>query len=832
MAFKLAWQQLLSHWRAGDLRVMLMALVLAIAAITAVSAFSQRIYSHLHTQGGVLLGGDLVVLSDQPLAPAFAEYASGLGLQVTHTAEFPSMLVSGEHNQLAEIKALGAHFPLRGDFSVKLSTQQATQSLQHPPTPGQLWLEPSLLTVLGLALGDHVELGAQSFTVAGVLEREPSRGGDMFSFAPRVMMHLDDLAATALIQYGSRVKYQLIVAGEPNALQQFSVWLQPQISPGMRVEDIKTARPEIKSALDKAEVFLGLSALVSVMLSIVAMLLASAPFIQRSLDTFAMLRCFGAQQALIQRILLWQTLLIAMLGGAVGCLLGFALQYGLSSLAASLFVETLAPVTYQPFIMGFGLSILVMLALMWPHLRTITRLATVSILRRDIEVNLAQDGLNYLPVGLLVMSLVWWQSHTLIMAALMVVGLLLTCLIIAGLAYGLVHGLFLVDFKRHSPILASVQLGLTNLRRRIRLSLAQMIAFGLGLTVIVLLSIVKTDLMESWRNSLPAGAPNHFVINLQADQLDAFQQFFAHQNITQPSVFPMIKGRLTAINGQPVSADDFSSERAKRLVSREFNLSWATQMQSDNRLLEGRWWMKDEYNQPYLSLEQDIANALNIKLNDTLSYDIAGTVVNLTVISIRKVEWDSMRANFFVVTPPEVLLAFNASYITAFYLAPEHQPVVQQLIKAFPNLTVIDVAALMEQVRGIMDKMTLAVAYVFLFSLVSGVAVLFAALIATQRARVCESTLLRALGASKQQVALAMFVEFFCIALVAVVVAVLLANTLAYAISDYALDIPYHFNLRIALVAIVSALLFIPATAWLILRRHLNTPPKHILNSI
>lgn len=832
MAFTLAWQQLRANWKAGDLRVLLMALVLAVAAITAVGAFSQRISSHLTSQGGLLLGGDLVVSSDQVLPEAQVRYAQSLGLKHTQTAEFPSMVVQGELSQLAEIKALGAGFPLRGDFLVRRSENGVAQSLSQPPARGEVWLEPRLISVLGLKLGDSVELGVKAFKVAGVLEREPSRGGDMFSFAPRVMMHLDDLPATELVQYGSRVKHQFIVAGDASVLQQFSDWMKPQLEAGMRMEDVKTARPEIKSALDKAEVFLGLSAMVSVVLSVIAMLLASAPFIQRSLDTFAMLRCFGAQQVFIQQVLLWQTLSIAVVGGLLGCALGYALQQGLSLLAGSLFVESLAPASMQPFVLGLGVSLCVMLALMWPHLLAIKRLATIRILRREVEVNLRQDWLNYVPVSLVVMVLIWLQAHTLTMAVLMMVGLLVTCALIAGLAYGFVHLLFKVGFQRQTPMTAALQVGLSNLKRRIRLSMAQMIAFGLGLTVIILLSIVKTDLMDSWRDSLPVDAPNRFVINLQADQLAAFQAYFAQVSFAKPTVYPMVKGRLVAINQRAVSADNFDNERAKRLVSREFNLSWAANMQADNRLLEGTWWTAEEAGKPFISLEQDLANTLRIKLNDELSYDIAGTIIRLKVTSIRKVEWDSMRANFFAVTPPDVLTPFSASYMTAFYLPPEHKAFVHPLVKAFPNLTVIDVAALMEQVRGIMQKMSVAVAYVFLFSLVSGLAVLFAALIATQEARIRESALLRALGASRQQVSWAMLAEFFSIALVAVTVAIVLANGLAFAVSYVVLEIPYRFNGFIAVTAWLGALVMIPAAAWLILKRHLNTPPKHILNSV
>lgn len=830
--YQLAWQQLKANWRAGDLRVLLLALVLAVAAITSVNAFSQRIAGHLNSQGGILLGGDLVVISDHAISEQYFEQAHKLGLKVTHTAEFPSMLVHGSRSQISEIKALENAFPLRGDFSVRLASDAAPTSLTHPPVKGEVWLEPRLMNVLALQIGDQVNLGNHALKVSGILEREPSRGGDMFNFAPRVMMNAQDLAATGLIQFGSRVKYQLIVAGEKPQLDAFSNWAAQQLQRGERIEDVKTARPEIKSALDKAEIFLGLSAMVSVMLAIVAMLLASGPYLNRNLDTFAMLRCFGATSRMIQTILLWQTVWVALLGGLVGCLLGFALQEGLATLAGRLFVESLAPTTILPFALGLLISLLVMLALMWPHLNAIRAMPTVTILRRETEVNLRQDWLNYLPIALVVIILMFWQAKTLKMAMAVSVGLALTCLIVGALAYALVHVLFKLRLRSNRPIATSIQIGLTNLRRRMRLSVAQMIAFSLGMMVIVLLSIIKTDLMAAWRDSLPADAPNRFVINLQPDQLKAFNQTFTDQALPAPQVHAMVRARLVAINQQKVNADSYQSERAKRLVSREFNLSWAANMQADNKLLEGQWWKPEDAGKPYVSLEQELAQNLNIHLGDTLSYDVAGTPLTLKVTSIRKVEWDSMRANFFAVTPPQTIDQLPASYMTAFYLPPQQAAFVQQLVSTFPNLTVIDVAALMEQVRAIMEKMSVAVSYVFLFSLLTGLAVLYAALIATQSARIRESTLLRVLGASKQQVSMAMLAEFFAVALCAAVVAVVLANAVAWYVSTNLLEIAFGWNATISGLAIISAVMLIPFAAWLVLRRYLNIPPKQLLNSI
>ncbi|MGV3581356.1 MAG: ABC transporter permease [Methylophilus sp.] len=832
LSFKLACQQLVANWRAGDLRVLLMALILSIAAITAVNAFSQRVLGHLTSQGSILLGGDLVIKSDHVLNPTYESEARSLGLKVTQTAEFPSMLIAHDLNHLAEIKALGSGFPLRGDFDVQFSKSAKVETVSVGPKPGEVWLGPRLINLLNIKIGEVVELGAKTFKVAGVLSRESSRGGDMFSFAPRVMMHLDDLPATQLVQYGSRVKYQLIIAGDRVDVNRYSASIKSKLNNGEHLEDVKTARPEIKSALDKAEIFLGLSAMVSVILAIVAMLLSSGPFVSRNLDTFAMLRCFGGSNQFVQRILIWQTLLVAVVGGVLGALLGYLLQEGLATLAGSLLVERLAPLSFKPFVFGFVISILVMIALMWPHLQAIKRLSIVSILRRDVEINLKQDALNYVPMVLLVLALIFLHAKTVKLALLMSLGLVATTLVVAVFAYMVVHLLFRVSFKQTSQLNFALQLGLSNLKRHLRLSLAQMIAFSLALMVIVLLTIVRTDLMQSWRDSLPANAPNRFVINLQKNQIDSFKQHFEQNQLAVPEIFPMVRGRLVAINQKQVNSADYEDERAKRLIAREFNLSMTEKMQKDNRLIDGKWWSSQDAGQPIVSIEQDIATNLNIHVGDTLTYDIAGTLLKLTVTSIRKVEWDTMRANFFAVTPPKVLDPFLASYMTAFYLPQSKAAFIDPLVKQFNNLTVIDVAAIMGQVRDIMQKMTMAVSYVFLFSLFSGLAILYAALVATKSSRVYEATLLRALGATRRQVGMAMIAEFFCIAAVAIVVSLVLANLLAYGVSHYLLDIRFHLNLSIVLLAFSIAILLIPLAAWLVVRHYLNQPPKQLLNSI
>ena len=830
MIVQLAWQQLFAQFKSGDLRVLILALVLAVTSITAINFFTNRISAHLNAQGGMLLGGDTVIIADHPIPASYNKLAKKAGLQSASTIEFASMAINNNKNQLAEVKALSVDFPLRGDFNVQFAANKLPVNVKTIPKPNEVWLEPRLANALGIKLGDFLELGASRFNVTGLLMREPSRGGDMFSFAPRLMMNSQDVAATKLIQFGSRIKYQLLVAGNAKQLAQFSESILPLIQRGERVEDVKTARPEIRSALDKAETFLGLSAMVSVVLSVVAMLLASGPFVTRAQESAALMRTFGANKIAIMKISLYQTAFLALIGAVFGCLLGFLLQNILAISAGKLFLETLPAPTFTPVLIGFALSFSLLFAIMWPHIQALKTIPAMRILRNDYTVNTSSTLRLYWPVVLVMVLLILWVAKTMQLALAFILGLLVLCVITSAVAYGISQLLY--SLSQRNAFQNSLGFGLANLKRRLGLSIAQMIGFSLGAMVLMLLMMIKTDLMQAWQGSLPIDAPNRFIINIQPDQVASVQTFIKELGVNSPQVFPMIRGRLVLKNNQLISTNAFDNERAKRLVSREFNLSSAATMQTDNKLLQGRWWRPDEAGAPMLSLEEDIAKVLNVGIGDTLTFDIGGTQITLTITSIRKVEWDSMRANFFAVTPPRALDQFTASYMTAFYLAKNQDNALNTLLKQFTNFTVIDVASIMNQVRDIMQKLTTAVGFVFTFCIVAGLVVLYAALVATRDSRIRESALLRVLGASRSQTTQAFLIEFVCIGAVAALVAVIVASGLSFYLSQFVLDIPYRFNGQLAFIAFSAALIFIPLAAWLAIRSYLNVPPKQLLNSI
>ncbi|HSH98630.1 MAG: ABC transporter permease [Methylophilaceae bacterium] len=831
LAFSLALRQLRSHWQAGEVRVLLLALVLAITATTSVGFFTDRIQGSINSQGGQLLGADLVINADHPLPEQYLKEAQKRKLQTTSSLEFPSMVIHADASQLAEIKAVGEGFPLRGDLTVSQQAigggVSAKAQAASIPSSGSVWIAPRLAQILDLKIGDTVDLGNRKLQVTAFLQNEPSRGGNMFNIAPRLLMNQADVASTGLIQFGSRARYQLLLASDRAEIADYAAWAKPQLQKGERIEDLRSARPEIRSARDKAEQFLGLAAMVGVMLAMVAMFLASLPYIQTSLDTYALMRCFGATKKLIMQILLWQTILLALTGSLVGCLLGYAAQAGLASLAGRLFVETLPPPSLMPVLAGLVTGFAAMLAVVWPHLRRLQHVPALRILRRDLGDFDVASWLSFIPAILVLAALIFWNAGDLKLGAATLLGLL-------GLVFvtGLLAWLASKALQRLPEANSSTwKLGLAAMKRRPGMTVAQVLGFSLGLMALILLALVRGDLLQSWQASLPADAPNRFMINIQPAQISDIKQFLSDSGIQGIEMSPMVRARLLAINHKPLDTSQYKDE-AKRLAEREFNLSWAENMQQDNKIVAGQWWTKSDAGKPMLSLEKGIAESLKLKLGDVLTYNIGGSELDLTVSSLRKVEWDTMRTNFFAVTPPGLLENFSASYITSLHLEKGQEETLNRLVKRFPNITIIDIAALLDQVQQIITKMTHAIEYVFAFSLLAGVAVLYAALIATRAERIREATLLRVLGASRKQVTAAVLAEFLSIGLISAVVATLTASGLAWYISTQTLGIPYTFNWHTSLLALIGSILLVPLAAWLAVRGFLNQPPRNLLNSI
>lgn len=815
-------------WRAGELRVLIAALVVAVAAVTSVGFFTDRIHLALLQQANELLGADAVITSDHPIREELRQEARTAGLETTTALSFPSMAVAGEGAQLALIEAVAEAYPLRGTLRVAAAPFAPDAAVGHLPARGEVWAEPRLLMALGLRVGESVSLGASRFTVAGVLTQEPGQGGSIFNIAPRVLMNLADVAATGLIQPASRVRYRLMVAGERADVQRFGQRTEHRLQRGESLQSVADARPELRTALERAERFLGLAALTGVLLAGVAVALAARRFTRRHLDHCAILRCLGATQKTIARVYTYQMLALGLAASILGSAVGFAAHWVLVAVLGGLLDIALPGPSAKPLVLGLTAGIATLLGFALPPLMQLKGVPALRVLRRELGSLRAPGALAYGTGVAALAVLMLWQAGDIKLGIYMVAGVLgalVTLAAVAGLAVWSLRG-----FQRLPG--GGWRFGLATIARRPSASIIQVVAFGLGIMALLLLAVVRNDLLDEWQAALPDDAPNRFVINIQPDEVEGFGAFFRQAGISESAVYPMVRGRLVAINNEPVEGDRYDDERARHLVEREFNLSWTEKLAPDNRIVAGHWWGLGDYGKDWLSVEEGIATTLGIGLGDTLTYQVAGQAFSARVVSLREVDWDSFRANFFVVAPPGLLDSLPATYMTSFYLPPERHAFLNDLVRAFPSITVIDVAAIMAQVRAIMGRVVTAVEYVFVFTLLAGVMVLFAAIQSTHDERVLEAAIVRTLGGRRRQLLQGLWTEFVGLGLLAGIVAAAMATLLSVLLSTQILDLPYRFNPWVWLLGIAGGALVVGVAGMLGSRSVLNRPPVDILRRL
>ncbi len=822
--FSLALKLLRRNAHAGEAQVLIVALLIAVASVTTVSFFADRVESALNRQANELIAADAVVRSDKPIDGRFVEEAARLGLATAETRTFPSMVsgdpAKGQGVNLAEIKAVTDGFPLRGKIRIAPSPGANDADADTIPAVGTVWVPDVLLTRLGASIGDRLRVGAIELTIAKVLTKEPDSVLDYFGIAPRVMLNMNDINATNLIQVGSRVNYTFLVAGERKAVDEFAAGFEGKLKRGERLETVRDSRSEVRVALERAQRFLGLAALLSVILASVAVALAARRFSQRQLDSAAMMRCLGASQADIFSLNFLQFLMLGSAACVAGTAAGFVAQTGLAALLTGFFTVSLPAPTIMPALQGLAIGMVLLFGFTLPPLLSLRKVPTLRVLRRDLDPFDGVAAFAYLLGFATLAALIIWRSGDIKLGSIAVGGFVVA-LGVAGLA-----GWLLIQFAAgmRGAATGSWRYGIANMKRRTGASLVQIMALGLGIMAMLLLTLVRTDLISRWQGSVGGNMPNRFVINIQSDQLDGVRRFFAERNMATPDLYPMIRGRLISISDTPVSDRAYKDERAKRLAEREFNLSWADKMQADNKVVAGAFWKPDD-REPQFSVEEGIAKSLNIKVGDVLTYDVAGSRFTAKVTSLRKVEWDSFRANFFVIANRGVLDNYPASYITSFHLAPGNEALVTQLVRQYPNLSVIDLTAIMNQVKAITDQVANAVSFVFLFALAAGLVVLYAAIATTQDERVFDAAVMRTLGASRRQMVVLQLAEFLAIGLLSGLIASVGAMSLAAVLSDRVLSVPYTINWWIPVIGIVGGGLGIAVAGLLGTRKAVDSPP-------
>jgi putative ABC transport system permease protein len=825
---KLSLRMLKRDWRAGELTVLLLALLIAVASVTTVGFFAERVQRALNAQANEMLGSDLILIADHKTPEQFEAQAKQQKLSIANTLTFPSMVSMNEQSLLADIKAVTASYPLRGKVRIADALGVPDKIAERAPLKGEVWVGERLLGKLNLKIGDPLEVGRASLKIVAVVTREPDNVTDYFNYGPRVIMSYDDIGATELVQVGSRLSYRLLIAGEVENVDNFAAWAKPKLGRGERLESIRDARPEVRIGLERAQQFLGLASLLSVILAAVAVALAARRFMQRHLDSCAMLRCLGASQSTMFQMYLFQFIFLALIASVVGCAIGYAAQFALVKWLGGFLNVALPLPTPLPAWQGLVTGIVLLLGFAVPPLLRLRGVSTLRVIRREVGVtesfSLAAYVLGFAAVGFLIL----WKAGDMKLGLITLAGFSIGMVVTGLVGWLLIHMLS----QLRNVIKGPWRYGLANMRRRAWGSLVQMMALALGIMALLLLTMVRGDLMQSWQNNVPADAPNRFVVGIQSPQLAEVRQFFVDKKINAPDIYPMIRGRLVEMNGKPINETKFQDERSRRLVEREFNLSWAKELRADNKILAGKWWNTSGEVTPQLSVEEGIAKTLNATIGDTLTYDVAGNRFTAPITSLRKLDWDTFKPNFFVIVSPGVIDDFPASWMTSFHLPQQDQGSVNKLVSAFPNVGVIDVSAIMQQVRSISDQVSSAVEFVFLFTLGAGLIVLYAAITATQDERIFEGAIMRTLGGSRRQLTLAQLAEFAAIGLLAGSIAAIGAVALSYVLSVQVLSLPYRFNAMVPLTGMLCGALGVTLAGWFGTRGLLAQPPLQTIRKL
>ena len=820
-----SWLMLWRDWRGGELRILAIALIIAVTSVSSVGFFIDRVDRGMQQQAAELIAADLVISSAYRINPSLEQQARQRGLQTTHVISFRSVSFANDQPQLVEVKAVSQGYPFRGSMRIADAAFTDDRTTQAIPASGDAWVEPRLLQLLNIKVGDVLNIGALSLNIKQVLTYEPDRGGDMFSIAPRVMINQQDLAASQLLSTGALVNYRLLVAGEVKNIDDYRATLKKQLGKGEQLLTIKEGRPELRTALDRAQRFLGLAALTSVLLAGVAVATAARRFATRHLDTSAILRCLGATQRTIINSFALEMFWLALIASTIGVALGVLTQTGITAILANLLLTSLPLPSAQPLILGYATGVILLLGFAMPPLLALKHVPPLRVLRRDQTGRGILAWQVYLAVFISMGVLLQWQLADLTLVTYVMAGMLVTVLVLALAAWGLVKLLN----RLRQRVGVAWRFGLANIARRPASSVVQITAFGLGIMVLLLLSTVRTDLLEGWQRSLPHDAPNHFLVNVQPDQVKGIQAFFNQQGVFRPQLYPMVRARLTHINDRQLHTDDYESDRAKHLLTREFNLSWADKPQTDNRIVAGRWWRKSEQGKNLMSLEAKLAETLKIKLHDSVRFIINGQAKDFIVSNLRKVDWDTFNINFFTVVPPGVLEQEPASWVTSLYLDADQKRQLAQLIQRYPNVTVIDVDAIISRVRSIIERVNLAVEFIFMFTLLAGLAVLYAAIQASQDERRFESAVLRTIGASKAVLLRGLIAEFITMGALAGLLAGFAATVLAWVLAVQIFNFPYQLNPVIGLAGIVIGVVIVGIAGVLGTHTVLTQPPVETL---
>ncbi len=830
-AFRYARRSFGRELRSGEVLVLLAAVTLAVAALTAVSFLTDRIGKAVARQANEVLAADLRLRSAEPIPDEWRSLAADFALTTSDTLAFPSVLFSGSEDSasaggaLSTIKAVDEAYPLRGAVrtSADLFTEQ--REVDTVPARGEVWADAALLARLGAKVGDTLAVGELDLAVTAVLTYRPDQSIGFASLAPSLLMNVADIPDSGLIAEGSRVSYALLVAGDAEAVSEFNESIEGLLPDDVRIRSQEESSERAFNAADRADRFLSLTAVISLLLSAVAIAMSARRFAERRMDTVALMKSLGATQRFVIMVSVLQLVALGVIGVVLGSTVGFLAEAGLSYIIADLIAGDLPDPGLAPVFLASISAMLLLLGFALPSLLQLKDTPPLRVLRHDAEPP-SPSRLMVAGVSLAAVAALLYRS---VGDPQMLVILLGGVIVIGCLLYLVGRGLVAAMGRFRAGVGVAWRYGLANVARRGRASAVQVVAFGLGLTVLLLLTLVRTDLLDGWRNMLDTSAPNHFMINIQPDERESIGAMLVAEELPIPRFDPLVRARMTHVNGTPVKELEIENEDGRWFVNREQNLSWSEDLADSNELVEGEWWPAGYSGPALVSIEEEVSEETGLGIGDVLEFSVAGQSVEARITSVRKVNWDSFKPNFFLVFSPGALDGFPASYISALNVPAAKKTLFAGLVRQHPSVSVIDLDSIISQVQGIIEKASLAVQVVFMFTLLAGVAVLFAAVQSTIDERRFESAMLRALGARKRIVFSGVMTEFAALGVAAGLLAAAGASALAAVIAVQLFELPYAFNPTLWLAGLSAGVAIVCFSGFFAARGAINAMPVDVL---
>ncbi len=824
---RLAWRD----WRGGELGLLIIALMVAVGTVTSISLFVDRLHQALLKESANFLAADRYIGSSEAIPDSFREAARARGLDVADTLSFPSMVFTlDDRNTLVSVKAVSTGYPLRGWLEIADEPFSRGTPTSELPAVGEVWLDARLFPALGVAVGDEVEVGLARLTITRVLTTEPDRGGSMYDLGPRLLMRIEDVPATQVVQPGSRLSYRLLLRGDEADLEALKASLKLEDDPNYWWRSIRESSPTIGSALDRAESFLLLGGLLGVLLAGVAVALSAHRYARRHYDHVGVLKTLGATPNQVLGAYLGLLATVGCVAVLLGLLVGTGVHLAIVALLKSIIPVALPLPSARPFLLGTLTGLICALAFALPPLLHLRSVSPMRVIRRDVGTPPPSQILSYGAAAVGSLGLLIWYSGSLMLTIWTLVGTLGALLLSGVLASLLLKGGRVVGMQAGSVL----RLALAGLQRRRKENMAQILIFGLAIMLLLILVLLRTALLAEWRSEVPEHAPNHFVLNISPGDVEEMGAMIDAVSPEQGGLFPMIRGRVTAVNG--IDAGTWEKSHRSELgdgpgLRSGRNLTWTAQMPADNTLVAGQWWQPGD-ERAMVSLEDDYARDLGLSIGDQLTFDIGGERLDVEVTNLRRLSWESMRPNFFIIFSPGALEQFPATYMTSFYLEPDQKQFLNDLLSRFPTVTVIEVDAIIAQIQSIIARVTQAVELVLGLVLASGCLVLVASIHASRDARMSEHALIRTLGGTRRLIAGSLAAEFAALGLFAGIVAVVGAELTVLFLQTRVFGLGASLHPWLWLVGPAAGALLILVVGILGTRQLVSAPPITVLRGL